>query len=93
MRYEPNRGEAYASVTSGLYGEEMDGRYEELVELENGARKHWADKLRALAQEPSNVHYAEGLLDASMYLDPYSGYDRGAEFARTEYTGNGWVKP
>lgn len=98
--FQYTRDEAYANVTTGKYGEEHDDAMAELVNVENGVRKHWADRLREFV----NAAYSEDnstalalrsvMLEVVSRLDPYSGDDgANGEYARSEYTGDGWLKP
>lgn len=99
--FQYTRGEAYASLTSDDYGHEHDEKLDDLVNLENGVRKYWADQLLAYVKSNSGEFTAEeidGVMRAAKLVDPYSGKD-GAEgqFARTTLDdrpqGAKWINP
>lgn len=82
--WQPNRNEAYATITADQYGQEHDETVDELVDVENGVRKHWADKFREIAEKSGGGGYTTALMDAAQHLDPYSGVDGpDGAFART----------
>lgn len=83
--FQYDRDEAYAESTAGRYGDEHDQRMTELVNLENGVRKHFADKFAELAEQCPQDERA-GFLRAARLLDPYSlTWEPG--FERTELEG------
>lgn len=95
--FQFSRGETYAYLNSDYYGQEHDDKLGELVDLENGIRKYWADQLRKLAEDadPEIRKYLTVYFDL---LDPYN--DRigdSGEFARTTLTdapeGEKWITP
>jgi hypothetical protein len=95
--FQYDRGEAYAELTSGRYGEEHDQRMAEGVDLENGVRKYWADRLRKFAEDadPEVRKHVAAYFDL---LDPYSGRDGdNGQFARTTLDdrpeGAKWITP
>jgi hypothetical protein len=80
--FQHTRSEAYAALTYDKYGQEHDEAVGNLVNVENGVRKYWADQLRALSI-PTTLDLDTVAAIAGL-LDPYSGDDGGNnEFART----------
>jgi hypothetical protein len=95
--FQHDRGEAIAAMTSGLYGTEHDERMDEIVDVENGARKFWADRLRERAEEGPHDERA-GMLRAASLLDPYTPKTAADDsFSRTRLDdqpeGARWVYP
>lgn len=82
--FQWDREEAYADQLQGRYGHEHDERLADLVNLENGIRKYWADKLRAFVDSAEGTAYdATGIITAADFLDPYEDTEDPA-FARTD---------
>lgn len=94
---QQGRTATYTAATSGLRGEEYEEAMRKLVNQENDIRKLWAYRLRGqadIADVAGQRSYASGLWAAAELLDPCSGVDgENGKFARSEYAGNGWVKP
>jgi len=101
--FQHTRTEGYNALLGGRYGEEHDDRLGELVDVENGVRKYWADQLRAQHERdhhmgmPCKPEYRCGARELLDLLDPYSGKDGAdGEFARTALTGEDgykWITP
>ncbi len=88
--FQWSRDEAYADLTQGQYGSEYAEAAGRLVNLENGVRKYFADKLRTyFAQYHDHSGGGEcgacGALQAAELLDPYAEKDPAdaAEFGLT----------
>jgi hypothetical protein len=84
------RDEAQADILQGRYGEENDDRVCELANFENGSRKFWADKLRALvdADPADRPRWAAAMREAAALLDPYDEKGSAQGFGRTEPVGS-----
>lgn len=91
--FQYNRDEAFAVLKAGLYGEEYAEAVSICADIDNGVRKHWTDKLRALADEVPQDERA-GMMVAARLLDPYNDVNgRDGSFGRTEVTGEGsWAR-
>lgn len=95
--FQHTRHEGYVAVLTGRYGHEYDDKLDELVDVENGVRKYWADQLRQFAQGLQGDERT-GMMAAVAFLDPYSGQDGPEDqFARTTMTddpeGAKWITP
>lgn len=96
--FQHTRGEGYAAITDGIYGQDYDEKLDAIVDVENGARKYWADQLREKAETVPQDERA-GLLRAADLLDPYTTKHpvKDAAFARTTLTdapeGQKWITP
>lgn len=95
--FQHTRSEAYSALTHDKYGHEHDEAMDGLVDVENGVRKYWADRLQKLVEDAPE-YAQEGLRLAAAMLDPYSGQDGAdGQFARTTLDdrpeGAKWVTP
>lgn len=94
--FQYTRSEAYSALTHDKYGHEHDEAMDGLVDVENGVRKYWADRLRTLPI-PTTLDLDTVAAIAAL-LDPYSGQDGAdGQFARTTLDdrpeGAKWVTP